>query len=152
MNNVLDIRTRTPVALADGPPSQPELAFSEMLNGVDREALAEAAGRYRDRADLVARKAKDALVETLALSFGRLEIYRAAEIAAQEEVRREERARRALTAKGYRLQKTPARLALREEYGAGYMISEDGIVRLGCYRHPFDATIEEVEEFAREAP
>jgi hypothetical protein len=61
---------------------------------------------------------------------------------------RERRLRRQLDRLGYRLHKTPARSWLRAYYGAGYMITRDNTIQLGCFRHEYDATIDEVAAFA----
>ena len=61
---------------------------------------------------------------------------------------REDRVRRALRKRGYVLKKTPAASWLREEYGVGYMVMYRMNPVLGRDHHYFDATLDEVEEFA----
>lgn len=58
----------------------------------------------------------------------------------------ESQIRRALAAKGYRLQKTPARHWSRAEYGPGYMVTDDrNVVLLGCGQREYDATLADAE-------
>lgn len=65
---------------------------------------------------------------------------------------RENRVRRQLARKGYKLCKTPARSWLRAHYGPGYMIVNDrNFVVEGCFSRQYEATLEQVEEFAAEA-
>jgi len=60
--------------------------------------------------------------------------------------------RRHLSAKGYRLMKNPARHWTRSEYGVGYQVVDDrNIIVAGCYQREFDASIEQVAEFAATA-
>ncbi|GLV24162.1 hypothetical protein TomTYG45_06040 [Sphingobium sp. TomTYG45] len=62
---------------------------------------------------------------------------------------RENRLRARLKALDYRLQKTPARSQLREHYGAGYMVVDyRNTVMLGACQRAYDATVDDVEEFA----
>ena len=61
---------------------------------------------------------------------------------------REARVRRALAKRGQRLQKTPARSWLRDEYGPGYQILEGNIVVYGCFSREYEATLTEVEDIA----
>ncbi|MDQ0349388.1 hypothetical protein [Ancylobacter vacuolatus] len=57
--------------------------------------------------------------------------------------------RRRLAKAGFRLQKTPARHWTRNEYGPGYIVTDDtNTVRLGATQRPYDATLDEVREFA----
>ncbi|OYW66839.1 MAG: hypothetical protein B7Z40_09815 [Bosea sp. 12-68-7] len=58
--------------------------------------------------------------------------------------------RRALSAKGLRLSKTPARHWTRAEYGPGYMVTDErNIVVLGCSQHAYDATLDDVKTLLR---
>jgi hypothetical protein len=60
----------------------------------------------------------------------------------------EDRLRRALHKRGFRLCKTPARSHLRQYHGAGYQIIDDhNNVVEGCCSHEYDATIEDVQAF-----
>jgi hypothetical protein len=62
---------------------------------------------------------------------------------------REARVRRALAKHDFRLAKTPSRSWLRRHYETGYMvINANGFVVAGCANRAFQATIEDVEEFA----
>lgn len=62
---------------------------------------------------------------------------------------REDRARRALSKKGYRLCKTPARSWLRGHYGVGYMIVNDrNEVVSGCRGREYTDTLADVETAA----
>ncbi|WP_319796608.1 hypothetical protein [Nitrobacter sp.] len=62
---------------------------------------------------------------------------------------REDRLRRRLAKLGLRLAKTPARSSLREFYGPGYMVVDDtNTARLGASQRAYEASLEEVEEFA----
>ncbi|WP_133771512.1 hypothetical protein [Enterovirga rhinocerotis] len=66
---------------------------------------------------------------------------------------REDRVRRLLARAGYRLKKTPARSHLRKYFDTGYTIVGyyDNIGVLGCYSRMYEATLEDVEEFAARA-
>lgn len=56
--------------------------------------------------------------------------------------------RRRLAAKGFTLQKTPARHWMRAEFGVGNQVVDDrNVVVAGCYQREFDATLEQVEAF-----
>lgn len=58
--------------------------------------------------------------------------------------------RRQLAAKGYRLQKTPARHHFRDLFGPGYMvIDERNVVVLGANQRCWDATLEQVADWLR---
>ena len=63
---------------------------------------------------------------------------------------REQRVRRVLARNDYRLHKTPARSWLRHYYEPGFMVTQDNTAVLGCGANPYEATIEEVEEWASE--
>jgi hypothetical protein len=65
---------------------------------------------------------------------------------------REDRARRALAKRGYRLRKTPARSWQRPYYEPGYMIIEvyRNLVVEGGSQREYEANIERVEWFAFE--
>jgi hypothetical protein len=60
----------------------------------------------------------------------------------------EDRLRRALYKRGFRLCKTPARSWLRKHYGPGYIIVDwTNTVREGCCSRAYEATLEDVEAF-----
>jgi hypothetical protein len=61
---------------------------------------------------------------------------------------REDRVRRMLAKKGFRLEKTPARSWLRAHYEPGYMICEGNTVISGCLGRAYTDTLEQVEAFA----
>ena len=66
---------------------------------------------------------------------------------------REARTRRAIRRKGdgwFRLQKTPAGAWQRAWHGAGYQVidSYGNKVVFGCWQRPWQATLQEVEEWA----
>lgn len=65
---------------------------------------------------------------------------------------REDRIRRQLSRKGYRLEKTPARSWQRAYFPPGYMILFGNIAVEGCGSRPWEATIEQIEHYAAEAP
>ncbi len=60
---------------------------------------------------------------------------------------RERSARRQLSRLGFRLEKTPARSWLREEYGSGYQIVAGNTVVNGCTSRQYEMTLEAVESW-----
>lgn len=70
---------------------------------------------------------------------------------AAETKAREAHLRKTLRNSGYSLKKTPARHKSRELHGVGYMVIEDSrnLCVLGSTHWPYDASLDEVEEFAK---
>lgn len=64
---------------------------------------------------------------------------------------RENRARRQLGRKGYRLEKTPARSWQRDHFPPGYMILMGNHVVEGCSSRQWEATLDQVEHYAASA-
>lgn len=57
--------------------------------------------------------------------------------------------RRKLKSDGYRLKKIPAMHRNRELFGIGYMVINDrNVVELGATCHEYDASLEDVAQFA----
>jgi hypothetical protein len=64
---------------------------------------------------------------------------------------REQAIRRELSKHGARLEKTPSRHWSKTHYGVGYQVVDDrNVVRLGASQRPYDATLDEVEQFVFE--
>lgn len=77
----------------------------------------------------------------------------AADYKAAETKAREAHLRKTLRKYGYSLKKTPARHKSREVHGVGYMVIEDyrNLCVIGATHWPYDASLDEVEEFAKRA-
>jgi hypothetical protein len=63
---------------------------------------------------------------------------------------RERALRRNLSKTDRRLHKTPARSRLRREYGPGYMVTRNNTVEFGYWNRSYEATLDEVEDWAAE--
>jgi hypothetical protein len=50
----------------------------------------------------------------------------------------------------YALSKTPFRSWLRDEYGPGYQVRDGKTVIFGCLRREYEATLDQVEAWARD--
>lgn len=107
---------------------------SELLGGIG----------FRWMPDTVDDVLKALLVELEDAAAG----YKAAETKA-----REAHLRKTLRNSGYSLKKTPARHKSREVHGVGYMVIEDNrnLCVLGSTHWPYDASLDEVEKFAKRA-